>query len=84
MNTQPNSVMFYFDNLEKLRDFDSSRIESAKVSFSGKRDDITWYSIIGRIRTDVQFQYPEFLVADVDNESYAKLFAGLCEQYIKH
>jgi hypothetical protein len=84
MNTQPKSVMFYFDSLQRLRDFDSFRIEPAKVSFYGRRDDITWYSIIGKIRSDIEFPYPEFLVADVASEDYAKLFAELCEQYVNN
>ena len=84
MNTQPNSVMFYFDSLEKLRDFESFRVEAANVFHDPKEKYPTRYSVIGKIRSDIQFPYPEFLVADVDNESYAKLFADLCEQYIKH
>jgi len=86
MNTQPNSVMFYFDSLEKLRDFESFRVEAVNVSHDKKETGPTptWYSVIGQIRPDIQFQYSEFPAADFPNERHAKLFAERCEHYVKN
>lgn len=85
MNTQPKPVMFYFERLEQMRDFGSFRVEAVfethkEAEQSGRKP--AWYSVIGQFRPDVQFQYPEFPVADFPCENYAKLFAEMCEQYI--
>lgn len=88
MNTQsqPKVTMFYFDSLEKIRDYDSFRVKAVYLSHmeaerNGGRPN--FYSVIGHVRPDVQFEYPEFPVADFPSEGYAKMFAELCEQYIK-
>jgi hypothetical protein len=76
--------MFYFDSLEKLRDFDSFRVEAVNVFHDKKETGPTpaWYSVIGQIRPDIQFQYSEFPAADFPHERHATLFAELCEHYL--
>jgi|TARA_R110002072_G_scaffold288061_2_gene454080 hypothetical protein len=84
--TQPKMTMFYFDSLEKIRDYDSFRVKAVYLSHSEPQRNDTrpnFYSVIGHLRPGVQFQYPEFPVADFPCESYARMFAELCEQYIK-
>lgn len=86
MSTQHKPVMFYFERLEQIRDFDSFRV---KAVFESHRETENadgkpaWYSVIGHIRPGVQFEYPEFPVADFPCESYAKIFAAMCEQYVQ-
>ncbi len=84
--TQPRMTMFYFDSLEKICDYDSFRVKPVYLSHTEtQRKDgrPTFYSVIGHIRPGFQFEYPEFPVADFPSESYARMFAELCEQYIK-
>ena len=84
--TRPKMTMFYFDSLDKIRDYDSFRVKAVYLSHSEtQRNDgrPNFYSVIGHFRPGVQFQYPEFPVADFPSDGYALMFAVLCEQFIK-
>lgn len=87
MDTQQRNVMFYFDSPEKLKDFDSFRVKAIYTSHMESESQRSaekpaWYSVIGHLRPEVQFEYPEFPVADFPHESYARTFAAMCEKCV--
>lgn len=56
--TQPKMTMFYFDSLEKIRDYDSFRVKAVYLSHSEpQRNDgrPNFYSVIGHLRPVFNF-----------------------------
>lgn len=86
-NSNYRTTLFYFNNVDQLRDFESFKIcpvHAGQHIPDTEADKADYWCVIGIYKAEQARanKSPAFPVADLPTELYANLFAQLCRQLV--